>query len=268
MKIKAKKQFGQNFLKDERVLDKIIESMPINSNKIVEIGPGLGDLTKRLVKCKDVIAYEVDKDLYSILQMKFQNEIKLNRLKIILGDVLDKFKNNETLHTQQYDLVANLPYYIATNILLNCLDDNNCEHIIAMVQKEVADKFVAQCGNRDYSALSVITQLSSYLQEIITIVPPQSFEPQPKVNSAVIYIKKRLDTKIDNEFKKFLKICFSQPRKLLIKNLSTIYSKEILNNIFDILDIKSTIRPHEVCASLYSHIYTRIKNNGRDSNTE
>jgi len=82
MKIKAKKQFGQNFLKDERVLDKIIESMPINSNKIVEIGPGLGDLTKRLVKCKDVIAYEVDKDLYSILQTKFQDMIQKEEHKL------------------------------------------------------------------------------------------------------------------------------------------------------------------------------------------
>jgi len=265
--IKAKKKFGQNFLKDESVLFKIIESMPQNDNQIVEIGPGLGDLTKKLVKCKDVTAYEVDRDLYSILQTEFKSELENNRLSIILGDVLDTWSNTNSLYNGKYDLIANLPYYIATNIILNCFDDNNCENIIVMIQKEVADKFTAKCGDKSYSALSVMAQLISKERSTIIVVPPQSFTPPPKVDSAVIHIKKDLTKSLDIEFKKFLKTSFVQPRKLLIKNLSSVYSKELLTDIFSELDIKINARPHEVDASLYSHIYTKVTKNGRDKNS-
>ncbi|MCD4757181.1 MAG: 16S rRNA (adenine(1518)-N(6)/adenine(1519)-N(6))-dimethyltransferase RsmA [Arcobacteraceae bacterium] len=262
--IKAKKKFGQNFLKDESVLIKIIQSMPHNNNHIVEIGPGLGDLTKKLVKCKDVTAYEVDRDLYSILQTEFSDELKSNKLKIILGDVLEKWNENSSLYNSRYDLIANLPYYIATNIILNSFNDNNCENIIVMIQKEVADKFTAQCGDKEYSSLSVITQLISKQARTLIVVPPISFDPPPKVDSSVIYIQKDMDKELDFDFNKFLKVCFSQPRKKLSKNLSTAYNKAMINSIFDELNIKESARPHEVDASLYSHIYTKVKQNGRN----
>jgi len=262
--IKAKKKFGQNFLKDESVLIKIIQSMPHNNNHIVEIGPGLGDLTKKLVKCKDVTAYEVDRDLYSILQTEFRSELESNKLKIILGDVLEKWNENSSLYNSRYDLIANLPYYIATNIILNSFNDNNCENIIVMIQKEVADKFTAQCGDKEYSALSVITQLISKQARTLIVVPPESFDPPPKVDSSVIYIQKDMDKELDFDFNKFLKVCFSQPRKKLSKNLSTAYNKAMINSIFDELNIKESARPHEVDASLYSHIYTKVKQNGRN----
>lgn len=265
--IKAKKKFGQNFLKDESVLNKIIQSMPQNSNHIVEIGPGLGDLTKKLVKCKDVTAFEVDRDLYSILQTEFKKELETENLNIILGDVLDQWTNNNSLYNGKYDLIANLPYYIATNIILNCLDDNNCEHIIVMIQKEVADKFTAKCGDKEYSSLAVITQLISKEASTIVVVPPESFDPPPKVDSAVIFIKKDLNKAVDERMKKFLKGCFSSPRKKLIKNLSLSFNKELLFNTFEELGIDQNARPHEVDASLYSRIYTKVTNNGRENNT-
>jgi len=266
--IKAKKKFGQNFLKDQSVLNKIIQSMPHNTNHIVEIGPGLGDLTKRLVKCKEVTAYEVDVDLYSILQTEFKSELETNKLNIILGDVLNQWTNSGTLHNGKYDLIANLPYYIATNIILQSLDDVNCEHIIVMIQKEVADKFTAICGEKEYSSLAIITQLLSCERKTIVVVPPESFDPQPKVDSAVIYIKKDLTKSIDDKFKRFLKVAFSQPRKKLLKNLSTSYDKIVLNDIFQQLNIEQNSRPHEVDASLYSHIYKKVINNGRENRTE
>lgn len=262
--IKAKKKFGQNFLKDEQVLIKIIQSMPRNNNHIVEIGPGLGDLTRKLVKCKDVTAYEVDRDLYSILQTEFKDELLSNKLNIVLGDVLEKWNNNSSLYNSRYDLIANLPYYIATNIILNSLNDINCENIIVMIQKEVADKFTAQCGEKEYSALSVITQLISKQARTLIVVPPESFDPPPKVDSAVIYIQKDMDKKLDFDFNKFLKVCFSQPRKKLSKNLSTAYDKALITQVFDELNIKESARPHEVDATLYSHIYTKVKQNGRN----
>ena len=264
--IKAKKKFGQNFLKDDSVLLKIIQSMPRNDNHIVEIGPGLGDLTKKLVKCKEVTAYEVDRDLYSILQTEFTNELKSDRLNIILGDVLESWNKNSSLYNGKYDLIANLPYYIATNIILNGFNDNNCEHIIVMIQKEVADKFTALCGDKEYSSLSVITELISKEAKTLIVVPPESFSPPPKVDSAVIYIKKDMDKKIDDDFNKFLKICFMQPRKKLIKNISSAYDKNLLSSIFNELNIVENSRPHEVNASLYSQIYIKVKQNGRDNN--
>jgi len=264
--VKAKKRFGQNFLKDDSVLIEIIQSMPLNDNHIVEIGPGLGDLTKKLVKCKDVTAYEVDRDLYSILQTEFQKELESGKLNIILGDVLEQWSQNNSLHNGKYDMIANLPYYIATNIILNAYDDDNCEHIIVMVQKEVADKFTASCGDKEYSSLGVITQLVSKEAKTIIVVPPESFSPPPKVDSAVIYIKKDLGKTVSIGFKKFLKGCFVQPRKKLIKNLSAFHNKKQLLEIFEELNILETARPHEVDASLYSHIYTKVTNNGRDNN--
>jgi len=265
--IKAKKKFGQNFLKDDNVLIEIIQSMPNNNNHLVEIGPGLGDLTKKLVKCKDVTAYEVDRDLYSILQEEFQNELESKKLEIILGDVLEKWTQTNSLYNSKYDMIANLPYYIATNIILNAYDDINCEHIIVMVQKEVADKFTASCGDKEYSSLGVITQLVSKEAKTIIVVPPESFNPPPKVDSAVIYIKKDMDKSVSIGFKKFLRGCFTQPRKKLIKNLSAFYNKKLLLDIFDELNILETARPHEVDASLYSHIYTKVTNNGREKST-
>jgi 16S rRNA (adenine1518-N6/adenine1519-N6)-dimethyltransferase len=261
-KYQAKKKFGQNFLKDTSVLDRIIQSMPHNDNQIVEIGPGLGDLTRRLVKCKSVTAYEVDRDLYSILQTEFCDQLEAGSLNIILGDVLNYWQDNRSLYDGRYDLIANLPYYIATNIILQCLNDNNCEHIIVMIQKEVADKFTAKCGQKEFGALSVIaTSMCSDLKTLC-VVPPQSFDPPPKVDSSVILLKKDLTKSIDEDFNMFLKIAFSAPRKRLLKNLTHSYDKKLLEEIFEHLGIDSNARPHQVEASLYSHIYTKVNNNG------
>jgi len=256
--IKAKKKFGQNFLKDESVLIKIIESMPRNDNRIVEIGPGLGDLTKKLVKNKDVTAYEVDRDLYSILQSEFSNEISSKKLDLILTDVLKVWTDGSSLYNSKYDLVANLPYYIATNIILKALNDDNCELIIVMVQKEVANKFTAIAKDKEYSSLGVISQLLCEERRILVEVPPTSFNPPPKVDSSVIYLKKNMTAKFDEDFNKFLKFAFTQPRKKLIKNLSARYNKNELVKLFDELNIAQNIRPHEVDASLYSQIYKKL----------
>lgn len=256
--IKAKKKFGQNFLKDESVLMKIIESMPKNTNHIVEIGPGLGDLTNKLVKYKDVRAYEVDRDLYSILQTKFINELNSNKLEIILTDILDVWAKGSSLYNKKYDLIANLPYYIATNIILNTFDDDNCEHIIVMVQKEVAEKFTATSGEKAFSALGVISELLCSERRILVEVPPTSFNPPPKVDSSVIYLRKNMRRLIDENFKTFLKVAFSQPRKKLIKNLSQRYDKNILHEIFNKLKVDSNLRPHELTSSLYSQIYNNL----------
>ena len=263
-KVKAKKEFGQNFLKFYSVLNKIIQSMPHNNNHIVEIGPGLGDLTKNLVKYKDVTAYEVDTDLIGILKSKFAKELESKKFTLKHIDVLKAWDELNSLHNGKYDLIANLPYYIATNIILRAFEDDLCEHIIVMVQKEVAEKFTAKVNDKEYSSLGIITETISKDSRILFDVPPEAFDPMPKVISSILYIKKDLSKKFDKDFNKFLKSCFVQPRKKLSKNLSSIVDKNKISTIFEELNLNDNLRPHEVSASLYSQMYTKVKD-GRDN---
>jgi 16S rRNA (adenine1518-N6/adenine1519-N6)-dimethyltransferase len=258
-KVKAKKQYGQNFLKDTTILDKIIQSMPNNNNYVVEIGPGLGDLTKNLVKYKDLTAYEVDTDLIGILKSKFAIQIEEGKLKLIHTDVLEAWDKQKSLHDGKYDLIANLPYYIATNIILRAFEDKNCEHIIVMVQKEVAEKFTAKVNDKEYSSLGIITELISIDSRLLFDVPPESFDPPPKIISSILYIKKDMNNYLDKDFNKFLKACFVQPRKKLSKNLTSVMDKNLISKIYEELSINDNVRPHEVSSSLYSQMYTKVK---------
>jgi 16S rRNA (adenine1518-N6/adenine1519-N6)-dimethyltransferase len=264
-KVTAKKKYGQNFLKDSAVLNRIIQSMPNNTNHIIEIGPGLGDLTQNLVKYKDTTAYEVDTDLISILKSKFAKEIENKQFELIHTDVLEAWDKKGSLYKGKYDLIANLPYYIATNIILRAFEDINCENIIVMIQKEVAQKFSAKAGDKEYSSLGVISELISKESRILFDVPPESFDPPPKVMSSILYLSKDMDKVLDKDFNKFLKVCFSQPRKKLSKNLSSLVDKEFLSNIYNELNLNETLRPHEVSASLYSQLYTKVKNGKQQS---
>ncbi|QOY52105.1 16S rRNA (adenine(1518)-N(6)/adenine(1519)-N(6))-dimethyltransferase RsmA [Candidatus Sulfurimonas baltica] len=253
-KIVAKKKFGQNFLKDQTVLQKIVEAMPNNDNKIVEIGPGLGDLTKYLVDVKSVEAFEVDTDLCKLLQRKFDKEIATKQLQLNCGDVLDAWQGS--LIEESYDLVANLPYYIATNIILKALADPKCKNILVMVQLEVAEKFCAEEGEKVFGSLSVITQ-SVGNAHIVVKVPPTAFEPPPKIDSAVFLIEKKTD-RCDENFEGMLRVAFKQPRKTLIKNLSVIYEKTILQEAFLELELAPSIRPHQVSTVDYHQLYNKI----------
>jgi len=227
----AKKKFGQNFLKDQSVLRKIVEAKPKNENKLVEIGPGLGDLTKFLVDVRSVEAFEVDTDLCKLLQNIFKEEIATKRLHINCGDVLQAWQS--TLVDEPYDLVANLPYYIATNIILKALADPMCENILVMVQLEVAEKFCATAGEKVFGSLGIITQ-SVGTAEIIVKVPPSAFDPQPKVDSAIVQLTPRQN--FDNvprlqygnakDLALMAREAFGQRRKTLRNNLKQILSAE------------------------------------------
>jgi len=251
----AKKRFGQNFLKDESVVLKIVEAMPHNTNRIVEIGPGLGDLTKHIVNIKGVSAFEVDTDLCRHLERSFKDEITTGRLVLECGDVLESWESE--LLNEKYDLVANLPYYIATKIILKALTDTHCRNMLVMVQREVAEKFSASPGEKNFGALSVITQ-SVATAEIVLQIPPEAFEPPPKVDSAVLLIQKTADRKSD-VFEIFLRAAFAQPRKTLYKNLSARYVKEDVEKALGALDLPLSIRPHQVRTSDYHQVYNILE---------
>ena len=255
MKVEAKKKFGQNFLKDSAVLERIIQSMPKSDRVVVEIGPGLGDLTQKLLEKKDVIAFEIDKDLCHLLKQKFQKQIQEGRLKLVCSDVLDRW--DKSLVDQEYDLIANLPYYVATNIVLKALKDPKCKNILVMLQKEVADKFSAQPKEKEFSSLSILAQSSGEAKRLF-VVKPESFTPAPKVDSAVLLIQKKRNLE-DEGFMRFLKSTFKQPRKTLLKNLAQEYPKELLETIFGQLGLPTTIRPHEATTSIYHRLYETLK---------
>ena len=225
--------------------------MPNANNLVVEIGPGLGDLTEKLLERRRVLAYEIDKDLCKILQKKF------SKLELKCGDVLDYWQ--DSLADENYDLIANLPYYVATNIILRALKDKNTKNILVLIQKEVADKFCAKVGDKNYSGISILASNVSKVKKLFDI-PPGAFSPAPKVTSSVILFEKFTEG-FNEEFAKFLKIAFSNPRKTLKKNLS-VFNFEPSEYGFE-----NTIRPHQVDSSdffrLFSALATERSNNGK-----
>jgi len=257
----ASKRFGQNFLKNEQIIKQIIQAMPKDGLEVAEIGPGLGDLTKELINVRNVTAFEVDKRLCEHLQNKFNEPIAQGSLTLNCGDVLERW-GKRTLLDVEYHLVANLPYYIATNIILKALKDKNCQSILVMVQKEVAQKFSAKVKEKAFSGLSVLTQRVGY-GEILFDVGAENFVPPPKVTSSILLIRK--DRSEDNKgFEDFLKVAFKQPRKKLSKNLSTHYPKDKIETLFLQLQIGLNIRPHETETSIYHHLYNELNKDNID----
>jgi len=212
----ASKRFGQNFLKDHTIVDQIIQAMPEDDLPVAEIGPGLGDLTAALIRVRHVTAFEVDKRLCEHLSIQFAPELDAGRLRLDCGDALERWEQGSLLD-EPYHLVANLPYYIATHLILRALHDPWCQSVLVMVQKEVAIKFAARSGDRDFSALSVLAANAGVAQ-VRFEVPPEAFVPPPKVTSAMLSIEKERSLE-DARFEQFLKIAFAQPRKKLSKNL-------------------------------------------------
>lgn len=253
----ADKKFGQNFLKDDFYLKQIIQSMPKDKLKIVEIGPGLGDLTKELlISSNYVIAFEVDKRLCEHLNSTLESFKNNGCFELRCGDVLDNWEN-ESLIDEPYHLVANLPYYIATHIILKALRDKMCQSILVMVQKEVADKFSAKPKQKEFSALGVLASVVGEATNCFN-VPPTAFVPPPKITSAVLKIIKNSSLN-DNNFEEFLKIAFSQPRKKLIKNLSLLEDIKTLENKFEKFGLNLNARPHEVETKQYIQLYETLK---------
>lgn len=261
MHYRAKKRFGQNFLKDQTYLNQIIEAIPKTQSQMIELGVGLGDLTDKLLKEYHLVAYEVDKDLCSLLENKYERLIQNNQFKLIEGDVMELKNQTAWLHPKPYFLVSNLPYYIATYIVLQLLRDNMCEGLLVMTQKEVANKFCANPMEKEFCALSVIAQSVGEV-DFLFEVPPSAFEPAPKVTSAVFRIIKHsnpLTLKEIEELESLLKIAFMAPRKKLAKNLLASYSKQSIDQTFQALKIKEAARPHEVPTSLYHQLLQLLK---------
>ena len=218
MKFDYNKSLGQNFLKDNNIINKISDSInPSNNDLIIEIGPGAGALTKELVKKgSDVICFEIDKRLESVL-----NEIDTNNLKVIFEDFLKvDLKKYIDKKYERLFFVGNLPYYITTAIINKIVEETNPYEITIMIQKEVALRFMANPHTRDYSSISVFLQYNFDIEKVCS-VSKNCFEPIPKVDSMVIKLKRNKKYKSTNEelLYKLIKDSFKQKRKNLKNNL-------------------------------------------------
>lgn len=213
-----KKGLGQNFLTDKNTLDRIIEVANIDNNSVVlEIGPGFGTLTQRLCAyAKKVIAVEIDKNLIPVLNETLN---EFDNIEIINEDILKLDTSKILKDNENIKVVANLPYYITTPIIMELLFKKfPASKMVFMVQKEVAQRIVASSGSKDYGALTIAVNYFSNAK-IAQIVPASSFVPPPKVDSAVVVLdilsEPKGFVKDENKFFKVVRASFSQRRKTL-----------------------------------------------------
>ena len=256
--MKAKKSLGQNFLIDKNIISKIVtEVSACNDDLIIEIGPGRGALTKELKrKQAHLICYEIDQDLAAIL-----NKLEDEKIKIIWQDFL-KSRIDEDIEYIKYNklyIVGNIPYYITTPIIEHIMDSNiDFEKLIIMVQREVAERFMANIHTKEYGYITVVL---NYYFEVskVTDVSRYCFNPVPKVESTVLRLVPRKEKEeLDfNKFKEFLKVCFSQKRKTLKNNLKG-YDWHKIKNVLNKYHMTESVRAEEISKDVFVEIFKNI----------
>lgn len=227
-----KKKYGQNFIQDQTVIDKIVTSInPQPDDLIIEIGPGAGALTKELKKYNSyLLAFEIDEDTKEYL-LPLENE----KVKIIYEDILktDIKKYITNINYKKLYIIGNLPYYITTPIIERIISLNlNETSLTIMVQKEVGERFLAHCHQKEYGYITVILNYWYIIEQLID-VSKNSFYPKPKVDSKVIKLVRKDTLEIDYEkFKKIVKNSFQFKRKTIGNNLKQ-YDTKLLSQILE-----------------------------------
>ena len=255
-----KKKFGQNFIVDKNIIHSIISKSNIDKDTLViEIGPGAGSLTTELDKVSGhVLAYEIDKTLKAILEKH-----NLNNTTIIYEDFL---KRNVEDDLKKYNykktyVVANLPYYITTPIIIKLIEDKlNIDKIVVMVQKEVGDRFKAKPNSKDYNSLSIFLNYY-YTVEKLLDVSKNIFIPKPNVDSIVVaFTKKENKVKVDNEqiFFKLVRDSFKQKRKTLKNNLKG-YNLEKVEEVLKSHNLDLTVRAEALPIEIFAEIANNLK---------
>ena len=251
----VKKQYGQNFLLDDNILKNIVKSAELKKDtNVIEIGPGLGFLTNYLQQATtNVLCYEIDEQMVEHL-----NELNYN-ISIINDDFLKRNLNKDFKNifdnSNNITLVANLPYYITTPILLKVLEETTrIDKMIVMMQTEVAKRLCGKPSTKDYNALSVLIQYFTN-PRIIFNVSPKSFFPEPNVESSVVMIEKKEEPLLEVEnldfFLKFNRNIFAQRRKTLYNNIQKAYNydKELIKKIIKENNLDESVRSEELDVS-------------------
>jgi 16S rRNA (adenine1518-N6/adenine1519-N6)-dimethyltransferase len=248
--IRAKKSLGQNFLIDKNIIDKIIQTVPITNNEILEVGPGTGSLTREILKNNPSKMYLIEKDTFLSESLR---EIIDNRVKIFNEDIL-KFDEN-SISQNKIIVFGNLPYNISTEILstwiTNLKNDYWFSNLILMFQKEVANRIIAQFNTSAYGRLSILANWRLNIKKICDI-PPESFSPRPKVQSTLIHFTPKIkfaEIKDPKNLEKITRIFFSHRRKMLKKPFNQIFNgnKYLLNKF----NIDLNLRPQNLNFDTY-----------------
>ncbi|ANQ63335.1 16S rRNA (adenine(1518)-N(6)/adenine(1519)-N(6))-dimethyltransferase RsmA [Staphylococcus equorum] len=267
-----KKSLGQNFLIDVNIIQKIIDASDIGENTgIIEIGPGMGSLTEQLAKnAKKVVAFEIDQRLIPVLKDTME---PYDNVEIINEDILKAdIAHYVTEHLADCDnimVVANLPYYITTPILLNLMQQTlPIDGYVVMMQKEVGERLNAQVGTKAYGSLSIVTQYYTETSKVLT-VPKTVFLPPPNVDSIVVKLMKRQTPEIDidneDKFFKMTKAAFSQRRKTINNNYQSLFvdgkaNKEIIKKWLETSGIDPRRRGETLSIKEFAKLYNELKN--------
>jgi len=273
---RPRKRFGQHWLKSEKVLSQIIEAAALEpGDRVLEIGPGTGLLTRRLLpQAAQVIAVEIDRDLIDKLQRQFA---AADNLCLLAGDILQL--DWQTVATAAADgqlpnkVVANIPYYITGPILERLLgtiahpNPHPFEAIVLLVQQEIADRLCASPGSKTVGSLTTKVQYLAAC-EIICPVPPKAFQPPPKVSSAVIRLRPRPFPTVAQSpalLAKLLKLGFASKRKMLRNNLSPLIERSPLGDLLTTLEIADTARAEDLSVSDWVALSNKMLEEGYSS---
>ena len=262
---KFKKQFGQNFICDENIINNIIDKSMIDKDTLViEVGPGAGSLTNKLaLNAKNVLCYEIDKDIKNILEsnLKEYHNVEIIYEDFLTCNVLEDLKKYD--YKKLY-LVANLPYYITTPIIMKLIDDHiNVDKIVVMVQKEVGDRFKAKPKSKEYGSLTVFLNYYFDIKKIMD-VSKNVFMPKPNVDSIVVEFSKtqnKYDVKDEDIFFKIVKDSFKQKRKTIKNNLRE-YNLNIIESVLKQNNFSLSSRAEEIPID----VFIKIANELSDSN--
>ena len=265
------KKYGQNFLIDGNIVSNIVKNAGITKeDTVLEIGPGIGTMTQVLCEqAKNVIAVEIDKRLIDVLTFTlrdYDNVTVINSdiLKCNIEELCRQYSSNGRLK-----VVANLPYYITTPIIMELLEKNNnsvIESITVMIQKEVAERLGAEAGNKDYGAITLSINYYSDANIVMT-VPASCFMPRPNVDSAVIrmdiYDKPPVATKDEVKMFKVIKAAFSQRRKTLVNSVSssTDIAKETILKSLNEMGLSESVRGETLSLEQFAELSDRIIEN-------
>lgn len=261
------KSLGQNFLIDKGILDKIIEGAELTKEDyVLEIGPGMGSMTQKLCESAGkVVAIEIDKKLIPVLNVTL---FGYDNVKVINQDILKidlKALLKENFGTKAVKVVANLPYYITTPIIMKLLEERlNLSSITIMVQKEVGDRIKAEPGSKIYGALSVAVQYYAKPSQLL-LVPPNSFIPQPEVDSIVLKLdilsKPAVQVQDEKLFFRVVKSAFGQRRKTLLNALaagSMGFTKEQFKELLSDIGIDENRRGETLSLQEFANIANKL----------
>ena len=248
--IRAKKSLGQNFLIDQNIIDKIINTVRITDNEILEVGPGTGNLTKVILRKNPSKMYIVEKDTFLAETLK---KIVDKRVKVFNEDIL-KFDEN-SVSKNKIIVFGNLPYNISTEILSNWITNLKKDYwfsdLVLMFQKEVADRIIAQLNTSAYGRLSILANWRLKINKICDI-SPESFSPRPKIQSTLIHFtpkKKFADIKDPVNLEKITRIFFNHRRKMLKKPFNQIFNGN--TQLIDKFNLDLNLRPQNLDFDTY-----------------